>query len=108
MPKEVAEGCRKSDKEALRSEHPFESEESVGDRWFHVIKQRVTDEKGEITGIACVIRDITERKCAEEESKKRVKELEEFYRMAVGREMKMIELKEEIEKLKKELEKYRK
>jgi PAS domain S-box-containing protein len=47
--------------------------------------------------------DITERRKAEEEIQKRVKELEEFYRMAVGREMKMIELKEEIEKLNKEL-----
>jgi methyl-accepting chemotaxis protein len=43
----------------------------------------------------------------EEELKKRVKELEEFYDMAVGRELRMIELKEEIESLKKELEKYK-
>ena len=43
----------------------------------------------------------------EEELKKRVKELEEFYDMAVGREIRMIELKEEIEKLKKESGKYK-
>lgn len=43
----------------------------------------------------------------EDEIKKRVKELEEFYEMAVGRELKMIELKEEIERLKEELEKYK-
>jgi len=53
-------------------------------------------------------KEITDRKKAEEEIQKRVKELEEFYRMAVGRELKMIELKEEIEKLKEELEKYKK
>ena len=58
--------------------------------------------------ISGMIIDITERKCAEEEIKKRVKELEDFYRMAVGREVRMIELKEEIEKLKKELVKYKK
>jgi PAS domain S-box-containing protein len=58
--------------------------------------------------ISGMIIDITERKCAEEEIKKRVRELEDFYRMAVGREVKMIELKEEIEKLKKELIKYKK
>jgi len=52
--------------------------------------------------------DITERRKTEEEIQKKVEELEEFYRMAVGREVKMIELKEEIEKLKKELEKYKK
>jgi methyl-accepting chemotaxis protein len=43
----------------------------------------------------------------EEELKKRVKDLEEFYDMAVGREIRMIELKEEIESLKKELGKYK-
>ncbi len=38
----------------------------------------------------------------QEELKKKVKELEEFYEMAVGRELRMIELKKEIERLKKE------
>jgi hypothetical protein len=41
------------------------------------------------------------------ELQKRVAELEEFHRLAVGRELKMIELKEEIKRLKKELEKYK-
>lgn len=56
----------------------------------------------------------TERKKAEEELKKRekelrnrVQELEEFYDMGIGRELRMIELKKEIEALKKELEKYK-
>jgi DNA-binding NtrC family response regulator len=44
----------------------------------------------------------------EKELKKKVKELEEFYTIAVGRELRMKELKEEIEELKKELEKYKK
>jgi hypothetical protein len=44
----------------------------------------------------------------QEELKKRVKELEEFYDMALTRELKMIELKEEIESLKEELGKYKK
>ena len=37
----------------------------------------------------------------------RVEELEAFYQMAVGRELKMKELKEEIEILKSELAKYK-
>jgi hypothetical protein len=45
---------------------------------------------------------------SEDELKKRVKELEDFYNMSVGRELKMIELKNEIESLKEELAKYKK
>jgi DNA-binding NtrC family response regulator len=44
---------------------------------------------------------------AQEELKNKVRELEEFYEMAVGRELRMIELKKEIERAKKELEKYK-
>jgi PAS domain S-box-containing protein len=54
------------------------------------------------------VRDITERKQAEEEIQQRIKELEDFYDMAIGRELRMIELKEEIENLKEELAKYNK
>jgi DNA-binding NtrC family response regulator len=45
---------------------------------------------------------------AEEEIRTRVKELEEFYQIAVGRELRMKELKEEMEELKEELAKYKK
>jgi DNA-binding NtrC family response regulator len=50
----------------------------------------------------------SERIKAEEEIQKRIKELEDFYDMAIGRELKMIELKEEIEQLKEKLAKYKK
>ena len=45
-----------------------------------------------------------ERGRMERELKKRVKELEEFYNIAIGRELRMKELKDEIESLKEELE----
>jgi len=48
------------------------------------------------------------REEAETEVRKRVKELEDFYEMAVGREIRMIELKEEIKELKKELSHHKK
>ena len=41
------------------------------------------------------------------ELQERVDELERFHKLTVGRELKMVELKEEIEKLKKELEKFK-
>jgi methyl-accepting chemotaxis protein len=40
------------------------------------------------------------------ELQKKIEELERFHRLAVGRELRMIELKKEIKKLKKELEKF--
>jgi len=80
------------------------------------------DETGLLTQLAndlaygiVSLRTRTARRSAEEalkkgevELKKRVKELEEFYDIAVGRELRMKELKEEIESLKEELEKYKK
>jgi hypothetical protein len=42
---------------------------------------------------------------SKEELQGRVNELEKFHKLTIGRELKMVELKEEIEKLKKELEK---
>lgn len=53
-------------------------------------------------------RDITQRHIYEEEIKNRVQELESFYEMAIGREVKMMELKKKVEKLKKELAGYKK
>jgi PAS domain S-box-containing protein len=61
-------------------------------------------------GVTFTVLDITAKKRSdqllqkrEEELKKRVKELEEFYDMAVGRELRMIELKKQIEELKEQL-----
>jgi PAS domain S-box-containing protein len=69
---------------------------------------------GTIIGVISMVQDITDRKKAEESLKKseeelikRVKELEDFYDMAIGRELRMIQLKKEIQILKEELEKYK-
>jgi len=61
------------------------------------------DPSGNVTSVIECIDDITEKTKLEKDLNKRVKELEDFYDMAVGRELKMIELKNEIESLKKEL-----
>lgn len=45
------------------------------------------------------VRDITERKRAEEAIKQRAAELERFHQLSVGREMQMIELKKEVNEL---------
>lgn len=62
------------------------------------LEQKMVDLEKEIAG----------RKKVEKEVQKRIKELEDFYDMAIGRELKMIELKNEIKKLKEELSIYKK
>ncbi len=51
-----------------------------------------------------MLTDITGRFGLEKNLKEKVKELEEFYDMAIGRELRMVELKEEIERLREKLE----
>jgi PAS domain S-box-containing protein len=52
---------------------------------------------------ATLFENITERKHAEEEIKSKVAELERFNRLSVGREMRMIELKQKINALSEQL-----
>jgi len=64
---------------------------------FNVSVRRADD--GSILGYYGIIRDITERKLAEEELLKKNEELERFNKLAVDRELKVIELKKEINAL---------
>jgi PAS domain S-box-containing protein len=67
----------------------------------------VTDATGAVVATVQTIMDVTEKVHLEKDLDKRVRELEEFYDMAVGRELRMIELKEEVERLQGELARYR-
>jgi PAS domain S-box-containing protein len=66
------------------------------------------DARGEVLGVFAAARDVTAQKAAETEIAEqrsrelgRLAELERFQKLTVGRELKMIELKQEIEELKK-------
>jgi len=61
------------------------------------------DEGGNIFGTVLVFRDITERRQVEEELAQRVQALERFNRLAVGRELRMVELKRQINALSEQL-----
>jgi PAS domain S-box-containing protein len=77
------------------------------------------DKEGNYLGYFLAFFDISEIKALQEsleekvrertkELQEKIKELEKFHKLAVGRELKMIELKEEIKRLKRELEKIKK
>lgn len=70
-----------------------------GSNFWVSMNIQFTYENGKIMGTVGVVRDISERKQSEEEIKKRVEELERFNKLAVGREMRVIELKQKVNEL---------
>ncbi|MFA5361717.1 MAG: PAS domain S-box protein [Candidatus Omnitrophota bacterium] len=65
------------------------------------------DRDGKPAGMWAFVRDISESKKMEEKLKEKVRDLEDFHKFAVGREMKLIELKQKIQELEKENQEYR-
>jgi PAS domain S-box-containing protein len=84
---------------ADRLEHVAEvhDERLGGD--FLVTTTPLMNEQGRMIGAVHVARDITERKRAEAEILMHVEELERFNRATVGRELRMVELKKEVNEL---------
>ena len=67
---------------------------------YELITAPLKDEQGKIVAGIEVVRDVTERERVLAELKKKTEDLEKFRKLAVGRELKMIELKKELEKYK--------
>jgi PAS domain S-box-containing protein len=67
--------------------------------WLELTTSVAHDKDGKLIGIQGIARDITERKQAENTIKKKNEELKRFNKLAVGRELRMIELKKEINAL---------
>jgi len=59
----------------------------------------IYDAAGQVAGAIESLRDMSESKHMEEELRRNVEELERFNKIAIGREIKMIQLKEEINEL---------
>jgi PAS domain S-box-containing protein len=59
----------------------------------------VRNERGDVINLLASLLDITDRKLAEEELRQKMEDLERFSKMSVGREDRMIELKEETNEL---------
>jgi PAS domain S-box-containing protein len=73
---------------------------------IEISSRMLKDDSGNFLGLEGIIRDITERKTAEDDLIKKMEELEKFYEMAVGRELRMKELKEQNARLQEELARY--
>jgi PAS domain S-box-containing protein len=72
---------------------------------FHTIKVPLHDASGAIIGLCGIARDITEQKQIEEELRESLTKLKRFNKLAVDRELRMIELKKEINGLLEDLDK---
>lgn len=68
--------------------------------WARTDKIPYRDVRGNIIGTIGFVVDITQQKLAEEEAKTKNDELEKFNKLFIDRENKMIELKDEIDRLK--------
>lgn len=67
--------------------------------WESTSISAIKNHEGEITHFVAVKQDITERKHMEKDLRRNFEELERFNKLAIGREIMMIQLKEEINEL---------
>ena len=82
-------------------------------RWLYISHRPIQDDKEKLLKSVIIATDVTELKNAqhriresEKELKIKVDDLEKFYEMAIGRELRMKELKKEIKRLNKQLGNY--
>ncbi|MBW2704891.1 MAG: PAS domain S-box protein [Deltaproteobacteria bacterium] len=99
LPQNLRESRRFHFNNVQQTGNPADFEDERDGMVFHHIYYPVQDKTGAIIGVAIFAQDITERKHMEEEMKRNVEELEQFRKLAIGREIKMIQLKEEINEL---------
>jgi PAS domain S-box-containing protein len=99
LPQNLRESRKVHFNNVLQTGNPADFEDVRDGMVFHHIYYPVQDKSGAIIGVAIFAQDISERKHMEEDLKRNVEELEQFSKLAIGREIKMIQLKEEINKL---------
>lgn len=105
-PQDIVDGCKnKMDTSgALLTKNEVQTDTG---RWLYVSHRPIMDDKANIMKSVIIATDVTQLKNvqqrltdSENELKKKVEDLEKFYDMAIGREIRMKELKKEIKRLK--------
>jgi PAS domain S-box-containing protein len=103
LPQKLGESRKAHFSNVLQTVNPADFEDVRDGMVFHNFYYPVQDKIGAIIGVAIFAQDITERKHMEGDLKRNVEELEQFSKLAFGREIKMIQLKEEINELRGQL-----
>jgi predicted hydrocarbon binding protein len=88
----------KRQKKPMIVEH-IHKDKDGNNRYIEVHAYPIFGDDGEVVQMIEYTIDITERKLAEEMLSKKIRDLEIFHKVAVGRELKMIELKKRVEEL---------
>lgn len=70
-------------------------------KWLKTSKRPLRNLKGDIIGVLGVYEDITAERSIKESLTEKVKELERFQKFAIGRELRMVELKKKLRRCKK-------
>jgi PAS domain S-box-containing protein len=96
LPQNLRESRKAHFNNVRQTGNPADFEDIRDGMVFHQLYYPVQDKTGAFIGVAIFAQDITERKHMEEDLKRNVAELEQFSKLAFGREIKMIQLKKEI------------
>ena len=103
LPPEQAALARANDQQVMEENRNITFEEVInspeGLRHLLTIKGPLHSDDGRIIGVYGISRDITERKANEEKMRHHNEELQRFNRAMIGRELEMIRLKREVNKL---------
>jgi PAS domain S-box-containing protein len=98
FPEELARSMIEDDIRVLKNNVPVKVVEEFNGRIFETIKFPI-QMPGTPPYLAGFTQDITAQKESEEELKKNIEEMEQMIELTVGRELKMVELKKEINEL---------
>lgn len=98
--RQIAKSLAERRKRGINEEHDFKFIRQDGTAlWAIVSTNAFTDAKGTFSGALALVTDITERKRMEDDLRQRNREIAEFNDTMVGRELRMIELKDEVNQL---------